>query len=303
MMGTRTSNFSDVAVGDVEARRRSTAAKIRSPDGLETVRSTQELDWLRASCSRSGEAGAAAEEAGESATTPRPSSFGDDSEVGRPCIVELLHATNLPSMCGPTAEGSGSTKAAGDLGGTNAFVTMKIVPSSKDGKARPKGTERRWPFKNDTCFPIWNKARDLGRFVEGDTLKVALHHHGKAAAAGASQPRLLAANAAPIYSENIGGADMVLQAVEYDREYCIVVNSKLSRGVAKVESALPMVLRLRFLKPPVARKTVFLIRHAESKWNRAQRRNDLVAMAQVDHGLSQDGREQVWASHWAWRTW
>jgi len=58
------------------------------------------------------------------------------------------------------------------------------------------------------------------------------------------------------------------------------------------------MLFLRLLPPPAARKTVFIIRHAESNWNRAEKRLDVASMmASVDHGLSQKGRtqaEQLW---------
>ena len=48
-------------------------------------------------------------------------------------------------------------------------MTMRVL--SKSGRA--KGEDRRWPLRCDTRFPEWRgKARDLGTFTDGDTLRV-----------------------------------------------------------------------------------------------------------------------------------
>lgn len=61
-----------------------------------------------------------------------------------------------------------------------------------------------------------------------------------------------------------------------DREYSVVVKTVTKgRKIANVNNELPVILTLRLLPPSSAKKTVFIIRHAESKWNRAQRRHDL----------------------------
>jgi hypothetical protein len=91
------------------------------------------------------------------------------------------------------------------------------------------------------------------------------------------------------------------------REYPLRVGTKGKSGLLSLSSALQhdftgspgdFMLFLRLLPPPAARKTVFIIRHAESNWNRAEKRLDVASMmASVDHGLSQKGRtqaEQLW---------
>jgi hypothetical protein len=143
---------------------------------------------------------------------------------------------------------------------------MKIVPANK---AREKGKERRWPYKVDTCHPVWNKARDLGRFVEGDTLRIALHHHAKGAPSTASTTSRMGKMLGPampvVYSQVLGGCDVSLQDVRYGAVIGpLVVNTSLSDAIAS--KPLPAKnsthLFLRFLAPPKARKTVFVVRHA-----------------------------------------
>ena len=42
---------------------------------------------------------------------------------------------------------------------------------------------RRWPFRCDMRDPIWKgKARDMGKFEDGDTLRIVLHHYGRGVA-------------------------------------------------------------------------------------------------------------------------
>jgi phosphohistidine phosphatase SixA len=52
--------------------------------------------------------------------------------------------------------------------------------------------------------------------------------------------------------------------------------------------------------PPPMRKTVFLLRHGESKWNEAQAKSDLAGLVDLDHALSAVGVEQAlaFAANW-----
>lgn len=158
-------------------------------------------------------------------------------------------------------------------------------PSSK---GRVKGEMRRWPYKTNTSFPIWNKTRDLGRFHEGDSLAIEIHHHGKHAShTNRGNFMGISSRQAPIFSQLIGGASFILQNVEVDREYSVVVKTVTKgRKLEGVSNESPVILTLRLLPPPSAKKTVFIIRHAESKWNRAQRRHDLAVSSCLNFKLS-----------------
>ena len=53
-------------------------------------------------------------------------------------------------------------------------------------------------------------------------------------------------------------------------------------------------------KPPQSIKTLFLIRHGESKWNLAQEHGDVRGMLHRDHSLTKTGVEQASAFHASW---
>jgi len=88
-----------------------------------------------------------------------------------PCVVELCRAVNVPQMvrsskstgnsggggdrrAAASSASQGTDNDADDPGGTNPFVTMKIVPSKCGGEQRSKGVQRRWPYKSNTLFPV-----------------------------------------------------------------------------------------------------------------------------------------------------
>jgi hypothetical protein len=133
-------------------------------------------------------------------------------------------------------------------GSTNPFATMAVA--SGKGSVAQACKERRWPFKRDTCCPAWHKARDLGLMRDGDVLRVALHHHhdGKANPS-ITRPRLLSFAAAK---------PQPLAGVEFLKVYAVALQP--AKGATK---GPPTTVTLRFLPPRNARKTVFIVRHAE----------------------------------------
>jgi hypothetical protein len=98
------------------------------------------------------------------------------------------------------------------------MYNKKIVPGPT-ARGRPKGEMRRWPYKTNTSSPIWNKVRDLGRFHEGDSLAIEIHHHGKNVSH--SNGFMGISRQAPMFSQLIGGANFVLQNVEVD-DCCVI---------------------------------------------------------------------------------
>ena len=63
-----------------------------------------------------------------------------------------------------------------------------------------------------------------------------------------------------------------------------------------------VVLRRAFLnQPPPARKTIFLIRHGESLWNRAMAKKDVGALMALDHALTPHGIQQAQDLAREWR--
>ena len=76
------------------------------------------------------------------------------------------------------------------------------------------------------------------------------------------------------------------------------LDARSATGGAAADSALPSptacTLQLRLVRAHPPRKRLYLLRHGESEWNRAQSALDLGAMySQVDHPLSVEGRKQA----------
>jgi hypothetical protein len=153
---------------------------------------------------------------------------------------------------------------------------MKVVPFSVSAAAAA-GEERRWPYKSKTCHPRWYKARDLGTFQGGDSLRITVHLHRPAAATHATSG---AAAADSSQSEPVARTDLVLANVTLGVVYTILVPVLPAWGGKIVSSSSggsgsgsvaqkelpPLVLTLRFIPPRPARKTLFIIRHAQRCW-------------------------------------
>jgi len=196
MLGTTTSNFSDVKVDPSNSKSTPSSVVVKSPSGKTRRRSTSEQQWMdrggsetTAEADNSEEKEAEKEEEGEEldvAQSSRSSMGFLLASIGAlkkqstkpvklvptkdiPCVVELRCAVNVPRMMqsskASTSNGGGGGNAVpsvgrggdngpDDPGGTNPFVTMKVVPSKRGGEQRSKGVERRWPYKSNTLFPV-----------------------------------------------------------------------------------------------------------------------------------------------------
>ena len=63
-----------------------------------------------------------------------------------------------------------------------------------------------------------------------------------------------------------------------------------------------MTLQRVFInKAPPKQKTIFLIRHGESKWNKAQASVDIGGLLDLDHALSERGVQQAIDLNDRWR--
>ena len=295
MLGTTTSNFADVLPEELTGSRRtsndgSDFTSFANSNGKWRQRSKMEQQWQNRVGSRVGRSMSSTTDAA-SAVGATPTSSADNAprgwlsraqsmgsasaksphendtlagaSLGRPCIVELLGATNVPAMVqGAATSGSASTEGSSSetfAGGTNPFMTMAVVP----GKSSVKrvGKERRWPFKSDTCCPIWHKVRDLGKMRDGDMLRVALHHHNDDTAAPTiARPRMLAFRGSkPLpLSQLLGRANLPLAGIELNKVHTLVL-----QPVKGAKTGPPITVTLRFIPPRQARKTVFIVRHAE----------------------------------------
>jgi hypothetical protein len=203
MLGTTTSNFSDVDIHAVAVTRSAASGVVvKSPGGKTRRRNNNEQQWIsRTGADRSSASGEDElhDEDFDEIVDYIDDEVQDDEPVvqssrlsmgfllagmssrkkssqknvktaatkDHPCIVELRRAVNVPQMFkgarGNASNGAVITETGTmeetndnpeDTGGTNPFVTMKVVPSRNGSEQRSKGVERRWPYKSNTLFPV-----------------------------------------------------------------------------------------------------------------------------------------------------
>lgn len=203
--------------------------------------------------------------------TPTKSSALDDGPLQstrrEPLIVFLHSAVALPS---------GSKECSPDV---IAFVSKsdKVV-----------GPQVSWPAFKHNNNPCWNTARDLGCQTMGPGAddKSILHLQVRGTVEG-------------MFSEShvlLGELCLSLashQQLQLDEWQDLPL--KTTSGVVKKDTDQKEAPSLRFMimsEPPLTKK-IFLVRHAESLWNKAQREKNISALLeQVDHPLTKVGLEQ-----------
>lgn len=150
------------------------------------------------------------------------------------------------------------------------------------------GQQARWTCQANCSNPCWNLAQDLGvskpRYTEEDMLHIEVWDYD------------------PLKTDQpIGTLDLSIAELRMDTWYekplslssssCKRINSR-TKGRVWDESLQPS-LRMMVISEPVQTKHIFLIRHGESVWNKAQKTKNLPKMlGQVDHPLSVDGFQQ-----------
>lgn len=177
-----------------------------------------------------------------------------------PLLVRLLHANNIPIM-DVTSE-------------SDVFVKAEVVDPLDGliGKAE-------WPVKWDATDPIWDSARLFGAVPPKRNSMVRLHFYDHDT------------NDADDY---IGTAEAHVAALAAEGS-STTLQIKLLKDIRQSVTGAPTVTLRR---EPAARyagqrKVVYLVRHGESVWNKAQadKRVD-VMLADVDHPLNATGRAQ-----------
>eukprot|EP00928_Gymnodinium_smaydae_P038575 TRINITY_DN26586_c0_g1_i1.p1 TRINITY_DN26586_c0_g1~~TRINITY_DN26586_c0_g1_i1.p1 ORF type:complete len:553 (-),score=116.21 TRINITY_DN26586_c0_g1_i1:135-1793(-) len=161
--------------------------------------------------------------------------------------------------------------------------TLRIWAATAGADTGKAGSRRaaEWsakPFQDETA---WFSARPLGLSAaehSGATVHVELCA-GAAVLAGASLP--------------------VSEAPAFEQRLCLDLEDMGEQPGFRHMRVLPKIapkVTFRLLRGPrdPAPRTVFLIRHGESRWNQAQRKWNFYAMArEKDHGLTEKGRDQA----------
>ena len=177
-----------------------------------------------------------------------------------PLLVRLLQASNIPIM-DVTSE-------------SDVFVKAEVV----DPVNGVVGTAD-WPVKWDATHPCWDSARIFGTDTPKQNAMLRLHFYDHDT------------NNADDY---IGTAEAKVGAI-LGEEATTTLPILLHKNIRESQSGAAIVTLRR---EPVARfsgqRVVYLVRHGESVWNKAQadKRVDKM-LADVDHPLNATGRAQA----------
>lgn len=145
-----------------------------------------------------------------------------------------------------------------------------------------KGDARKTSFRRDTGSPVWLVPVSLGALSPAQ--RDAVVHFEMWDFDRGSMNDLLA-RASVAVSE---------LALEQERELDMTPVSAFKHAT--------ILLRVRRLSGVYApRKKVFLIRHGESRWNKAQSEHDVKGMLHFDHALNEDGVEGARSFNRAWK--
>lgn len=160
-------------------------------------------------------------------------------------------------------------------GGSDILCSAKLLdPSGNDQKHH-----QHWPVMNNTCDPVWNKVRVFRTNYRPD-FSINLTFSDKDL----------------VQHEGIGSVTVPIQKLMDMQEHTFSL--QLSRKASKIQGAAPCTVVLRMVPVPrlgkPRKKTVFFIRHGESKWNQAQSAHNIEDMVKEhDHGLSEEGKAQA----------
>eukprot|EP01001_Neometanema_parovale_P005928 NODE_2324_length_1449_cov_88.777526_g2207_i0.p1 GENE.NODE_2324_length_1449_cov_88.777526_g2207_i0~~NODE_2324_length_1449_cov_88.777526_g2207_i0.p1 ORF type:complete len:426 (+),score=59.17 NODE_2324_length_1449_cov_88.777526_g2207_i0:123-1400(+) len=177
-------------------------------------------------------------------------------------ILEIISASNVPKM--------------DVVGHSDTYV----VAWASDPQGEVKSKKVRTLTRRGVVNPVWHCIRELRFIPDHEETTIHLHLYDRDAGT----------------DDYIGHAEILLDNLDPGATRDLPV--KPTRVVAKV----PCLLRVRRLPLPTSStKTVFLIRHGESKWNEAQKKKRWDKLAAYDHPLNQAGYDQAvrFREHWS----
>jgi len=178
-------------------------------------------------------------------------------------VVEIISATNVPK--------------ADTFSESDPFVKLWVNTNSGE----PKGNREQTLHRRDAANPVWNAYRDMHCSVEHhDKLHVEIWDYDFVK-----------------QNEQLAHLDILISDIHADPR-TFTLDKKIDKDNGK---DCTITLRIVPYVDAVTKKTIFLIRHGESKWNAAQEEKNIGAMLHFDHGLNKDGVEQAQALNKAWK--
>lgn len=175
---------------------------------------------------------------------------------GGTCAFFLEQVTNVPS----------SDSQPGMCSGVSRHPSV-VVWAEVSGK--PLGQVAEWPSK--TCLqPAWFSARSLGFQLGADA-------------------------ASAVLRVELRDASSVLASLQLPMKD-LLLHERLAKPLDTTQPGARPVVSFQILDSKVVLRprTVYLVRHGESQWNKAQGKLDIHGMVRTtDHSLSSKGREQA----------
>ena len=191
-------------------------------------------------------------------------SFDPSGPAPVPLLLRLISASDLPSH--------------DLLSESDVFVIAQLL--RPDGKVAAEAT---WPVKWDQDSPIWDSCRLVGAAppgMKGLKLRIKLFDEDEHVPGKRAPPELVGVAYIDLDTLPIGGAP-----ADFD------VTPEKKPG----EGKRPRVRLQRVDASGMpSKKTLYIVRHGESVWNKAQAEKDVATMlSTTDHPLNDEGRKQA----------
>jgi broad specificity phosphatase PhoE len=184
-------------------------------------------------------------------------------------IIEVTRAINVPNMDGVLSRGS------------DCFIEAQLY-DQQDQTIGPMVT---WPVINSEVNPVWNKVR----VFEQEFCAIGAYLIFTVIDEDSQLETMVRGR------DVIGAITVAIDDLLRYEETGYELN--LTKAAARHPAANhePSKLFIRLVREPTSSsKTIFFVRHGESKWNQAQESMNLVNMLkEYDHGLSGDGMLQA----------
>ena len=154
---------------------------------------------------------------------------------------------------------------------TTSFVALSVANAMGVLRGRRVATRR----VDQTADPVWNSRRDLAVQPQpGDLLLIEVY--------STDFNRLICS----------GHISLDLLEESDDKVVTLPLRRQLDVRLQGKGAASLTLRRLRWLEPAFRRKTIFLVRHGQSRWNDAQKNRRLEKMVAFDHPLTRQGADE-----------
>ena len=217
-----------------------------------------------------------------------------------PYILEFVNVTDIPYI-------DNKVKSDPYL---QAFIGFP-VGDGDNIRYQKAGSTVRTPVRFDCTSVVWNCFRDMNvNPIQGSILSIELYHHHRDTH---KSDHLLGTVDIPLS----GLADeepVTFPMINFKVSICVFTSVTTTRsnmctitwyqksGLEGKNPDFAVTVRRCFIdQPPPLYRTFYLIRHGQSKWNRAMARINITGLLDRDHALTGEGIQEALALNAKWR--